>query len=105
VSSAAESYRTTQNPPAYAASLNTLATSVPPYLDNTWTGNQRQGYNFTYAVAGDLSTYSVSASPQIANISGINSYCIDQTGILRRYGAGGGAVGSQAGCDANGVPL
>lgn len=105
LSSSAESFRATQNPPAYPASLNVMITSVPPYLDSAWSDSQRQGYNFTYAVAGDQSTYSVGAAPQIANISGINSYCVDQTGVLRRYPAGGGTVGNQSGCMVNGTPI
>jgi len=104
LSSAAESFRTTLNPPAYSPSLNTMIASIPPYLDASWAGNQRQGYNFAYAVAGDQSTYSTSATPQIPNISGINSYCVDQTGILRRY-APGAATGDQAGCGAAGTPI
>ena len=106
VSSSAESFRTTQNTPSYAVSLNAMITSTPPYLDSSWANSQRQGYLFAYSVAGDGSTYSIGASPQILNISGINSFCVDHTGIIRRYAAGqGGGLGDAAGCNAAGVPM
>ena len=106
VSSSAESFRTTQNPPSYPASLNTMIVSPPPYLDSSWANNQRQGYSYAYAVAGDGSTYSIGASPQIANVSGINSFCVDHTGIIRRYAAGqGGGLGTAAGCNGTGNPI
>lgn len=106
VSSSAESFRTTRNPPSYAASLDAMITSAPPYLDSSWANNQRQGYSFVYAVAGDGSTYSIGASPQILNISGINSFCVDHTGIIRRYTLGqGGGLGDAAGCNAAGAPI
>lgn len=106
VSSSAESFRTTTDPPAYPASFNAMITSNPPYLDVTWGNNQRQGYNYTYTASADGATYAVAATPQIANVSGINSYCVDQSGVIRRYAPGqAGAIGNQSGCGANGVPI
>lgn len=104
VSSSAESFRTTQSPPAYPGSLNVMMTSNPPYLDSSWGTGQRQGYNFTYAVAADGNTYSLGASPQTPNISGINSYCVDHSGVIRRH-TGGGPVGTAAGCNDDGIPI
>lgn len=105
ISSAAEAFRGTQNPPAYPASFGTLATSNPPYLDSAWnTSNQRQGYLYTYTVAGNGDTFSTVAVPRNQNTSGINSYCVDHTGVIRRYAAGGN-VGGANGCNANGTPI
>lgn len=106
ISSAAESFRSAQNPTTYPASLAAMASSSPPYLDSSWnTSNQRQGYVFTYIVSGDGETFSTSADPRTANVSGNNSYCVDQTGVIRRYTGGGGAAGSAGGCNARGNPI
>lgn len=105
LSSSAEAFRGTQNPPSYAASLQAMATSNPPYLDSAWnTSNQRQGYVYTYTVATDGETFSTTAVPRTANVSGINSYCVDHTGVIRRY-AGGGALGGDRGCDSSGISI
>ena len=104
LSSSAEAFRTTQNPPAYPASLAAMVSAAPPYLDPTWLTNQRQGYVFAYSAAGDGETFSVSSGPRVANVSGINSYCVDHTGIIRRY-AQGGNVGGDRGCLTNGTPI
>lgn len=105
ISSAAEAFRGTQNPPAYPASFVVMATSNPPYLDSAWTtSNQRQGYVYNYAVAGNGDTFSTTANPRNQNTSGINTYCVDHTGVIRRY-AGGGNAGGQDGCNANGTPI
>ena len=105
ISSAAESFRSAQNPPAYADTLAVMASSNPPYLDSAWnTGNQRQGYVYTYTVAGDSETFSVVADPRTADVSGNNSYCVDQTGVIQRY-PGGGAGGGPRGCGGGGTPI
>lgn len=105
ISSATEAFRSAQNPPAYPASLATMASASPPYLDSAWnTSNQRQGYIYSYAVAPDGETFSTSADPRAANVSGSNSYCVDQTGVIRRY-TGGAAGGGPRGCDTNGNPI
>ena len=105
ISSAAESFRTTQTPPAYAASLSAMASASPPYLDSSWnTSNERQGYVYTYAVAGNGDTFSTTAVPRTLNVSGSNFYCVDQTGVIRRY-QGGAAMGGADGCNAGGTPI
>ena len=104
ISSAAEGFRGAQNPPAYADSLAAMASSSPPYLDSSWnTSNQRQGYVYSYSAAGDGETFATLADPRSANVSGGNSYCVDQTGVIRRYA--GSAAGGAAGCDTNGAPI
>lgn len=106
VSSAAESFRAAQTPPAYAADVNAMALASPPYLDIAWsTNNQRQGYTYTYDVAGNGDTFSMTADPRTQNTSGINSYCVDHTGVIRRYAPGGGNVGGPNGCNVNGPPV
>lgn len=104
LSSSAEAFRTTQNPPVYPANLAEMINANPAYLDASWGDNERQGYNYAYVSSDDRQTYSTSASPRVLNISGINSYCVDHTGVIRQY-AQGGNIGNQAGCDPSGTPI
>ncbi len=97
-SSANESYQTTQNPSAYAADIATLISQS--YLDNSWgTGGRKHGYQFTYAIGPEGATYSILATPAIQNITGINTYCTDQTGALLS-----GATATPSGCS-GGTPV
>lgn len=96
-SSANEAYRAFQNPPVYSPDITTLMNQN--YIDVAWfnPGN-RHGYNFSYAVGGTGATYSLEADPVTAGITGVNIYCVDQTGIIVRavaagIGSGGGCVG------------
>lgn len=104
ISSASESYRTTQNPPAYPANFDAMMTANPAYLDSAWTSSQRQGYVYTYTAAADGETFSVTANPRIVNVSGNNAYCVDQTGVIRRF-TSGAAVATDRGCDTSGAPI
>ena len=83
VSSMTESYRSIHNPPIYPPDLATLVNSNPAYLDRGWLNTQRQGYLYTYASAASGGTYSVGAVPQNPNVTGIRSFCIDHTGVIR----------------------
>lgn len=103
-SSANESFRAAQNPPVYAGGIAALTAPAagPAYLDNSWnTANAapgKHGYTFAYAVAGNGVTYSMSATP-LAN-QGVNTFCVDQSGVVSQ-----GAVGGAAGCPAANVPI
>lgn len=101
-SSANESFRAAQNPPRYAVSVAAMTGAVPPYIDRSWDAAGRapgkHGYLFTYGVAGNGVTYSTSATPQ-AN-QGINTYCVDHTGVVSQ-----GAVGGAGGCPAGNTPI
>lgn len=105
LSNGVESYRSAQNPPSYPENLDTLISATPPYLDSSWSNAEKQGYVYTYSVAANGATFSTVANPQVAGVSGINSYCIDQTGILRKYSSGAGSYGSDTGCDGAGSPV
>lgn len=104
ISSAAESYRSTQNPPAYPPDFATMVNSNPAYLDTAWLSNQRQGYIYTFASAQQGETYGVTATPRIPNVTGVNAFCVDHTAVIRSY-PGGGAAGNGNGCDPSGTPI
>lgn len=101
-SSGNEGYRAAQNPPAYAPTIVTLTTATPPYLDTTWTATPRHGFDLVYAVgAAPATTYSLLASPQIAGGTGLNTFCMDQSGVIvgsTNDGAANVPTGGAAGC-------
>ena len=90
-SEACESFRSSQNPPAYPDNIDALVTPAagPGYIDASWNTLTKHGYTLTYTPA----TYSFSllVVPAVASQTGINTYCIDQ---------GGAIVGSVNGADA-----
>lgn len=107
-SSGNESYRAAQNPPAYSPDMNTLTSEVPPYLDITWNNNPRHGFDLTYTNGTAPSTsFALLAAPQIAGGTGINTFCIDQSGVISgstNDGTSNIPTGSGSGC-AGGVTV
>ena len=99
-SSANESFRAAQNPPAYSQTLAGLTGATPAYLDVSWNTNPKHGFNMTYAVAAaPAATFSMIGVPATANTTAVNTYCIDQSGIVVGSVAGAGApTGAAAGC-------
>jgi prepilin-type N-terminal cleavage/methylation domain-containing protein len=98
-SSSCESYRAKQSPPVYPPDVAALAGAANAYLDPSWllTDRPRHGYDLAYLTAG--STYSLVATPEVQNRTAVNTYCIDQTGVL--YTSTGGLnppTGDGAGC-------
>lgn len=105
--SANEAYRSGQTPPAYAASIAALQAPTA-YIDSTWgTAAGKHGYGQTYAggSAGNPSTYSLRLVPVTASVTGVNTYCVDQNGVIVGSVNGAGApAGAATGC-AGGTPL
>jgi type IV pilus assembly protein PilA len=101
-SSANESYRAAQSTPSYATAVTDLSSATPPYLDTTWTGTSKHGFDITYTPsAAPVSTYSFLAVPSAG--SGMqNTYCVDQSGTVVFGNAG--VTGTATGC-AGGVPI
>jgi len=81
ISTAAESYRAAQSPPAYPAALGCLSAANPPYIDSVLGGGNKSGYIFNWSGSGN--TYSVVGSPQTANVTGVRSFYVDQSGVVR----------------------
>ncbi len=95
-SSAAESFRAAQNPPVYPASIAALTGATPAYLDASWgVATGKHGYTFGY-LENDA-TFSLLATP-VAN-QAVNTYCIDQSGVIVGSVAGANApTAAAAGC-------
>ena len=90
-----EGYRAVRNPPAYSPDIQTLINEN--YLDATWMNpGNKHGYVFLYALAGNGVSYSVEADVLTPNVTGINYYCVDHTGVIVRGAAAG--LGAAHGC-------
>ena len=87
-STALESFRAAQTPPAYPLNVALLSAAVPPYVPPSLTGAAgRQGYTYTYARTS-VNTFTLSGSPQVAGTTGTRSFFVDQTGVLRASAVG-----------------
>lgn len=103
-SSANESFRAAQNPPAYGGNVAALTGANPPYLDASWNNNPKHGYNLAYAGGGAATpnTFSLLATPAVANQTATSTFCVDQTGVIvGPTGANnaGAPAGAAAGCN------
>ena len=100
-SSANESYRAAQTPPAYAGSIANLTGASPAYIDSTFntSSSAKHGYNLTYN--STTATYGILASPASTS-DAVNLYCVDHTGVV--VGGASGVTGPAAGC-AGGTPI
>ena len=84
-SSANESYRSAQNPPTFSPDVATLtlAGTGPQYLDDSWAAATRHGFTLTYSVAAaPASSYALLVEPTTYGSTGLNTYCVDQSGII-----------------------
>lgn len=81
ISTAAETFRAGQSPPAYPGNLSALSSTTPPYIDSVLGGGNKSGY--TFALTGAGTTYTATAVPQTANVTGIRSFFVDQSGVVR----------------------
>ncbi|MDD5225939.1 MAG: prepilin-type N-terminal cleavage/methylation domain-containing protein [Candidatus Omnitrophica bacterium] len=90
-----EGYRAMRNPPVYAPDIPALINDN--YLDTTWLNpGNKHGYIFSYAIAGNRDTYSVEANVLTPNVTGVNYYCVDNTGVIVRGPTTG--LGTSSGC-------
>jgi len=81
LSTAMESYRAAQSPPSYPGNLTDLNASDPPYVDDVLASGNKGGYNFTYA--GSTNVYNVTAAPATPNVTGVRTFFVDQSGVVR----------------------
>ncbi len=79
-STASESYRSAQAPPAYPANVAALTGATPPYLDSSWSDTTtKHGHTLTFAT--NSAGYTLTAASQTG--SSASDFCIDHTGVLR----------------------
>ncbi|MFQ5655315.1 MAG: type IV pilin protein [Planctomycetota bacterium] len=85
LSTVSEQYRARFS--TYPADLNTLATAVPtPYIDATLGAGSKSGYTFAYVGAG--ATWTCTALPTAAGSSGVRSFFVDESGVIRADATG-----------------
>lgn len=82
LSSAFESYRAAQTPPAYPAALATLSGATPPYIDATLGGATKQGYTFAVSGVSGGASYTVTAAPQTAGVTGTRTFVVTHSGVI-----------------------
>ena len=79
-STAAESYRSAQSPPAYPTAVGALTSASPPYLDSSWDDTvTKHGHTLSYATTAV--GYTVTAASQAS--ASATDYCVDHSGVLR----------------------
>jgi len=92
--SACESYRATQSPPAYPANLAALGAAAnapnPAYIDPVLEAGTKQGYAFNYA--GGDTAYTCTAIPVTPNVTGVRTFFVDESGVVRANDASGAPV-------------
>jgi prepilin-type N-terminal cleavage/methylation domain-containing protein len=100
-SNANESYRAFQNSLTYAPDLAALMEGG--YINNTWMDpHNKDGYSFVYAASPNGVMYSMEADVLKPNVTGVNYYCVDQTGII--VGGSAPGLGTASGC-VGGTPI
>ena len=100
-STANESYRALQVPPVFSPDVQTLINEN--YLDETWLNpGNRHGYTFIYMRGNQGVTYSHAAAIVTPGVTGVNYYCVDQSGVVFQSPAAG--MGTAGGC-VGGVPV
>jgi prepilin-type N-terminal cleavage/methylation domain-containing protein len=67
----------------------------------------KSGYVFTYTVGGGTppSQFVTTASPQSPGSSGVSSFCMNETNVVRKDPAGGAVVTTSLACSTFGSPL
>lgn len=76
-----ESYRAFQRSLVYAADIPALTDGG--YINDTWMNpHHKNGYRFVYTANPNGAVYSMEADVLTPNVTGVNYYCVDQTGII-----------------------
>ena len=91
ISTACESFRAAQTPPAYPVNLAALGAAIPPYIDNTLAAGTKQGYTFVYA-RPNVNQYTCTASPQQVGVTGTRVFFVNETGVIRLNNAAGAPI-------------
>ena len=83
------------SPPTYPANIAALTAAVPAYLDASW--NLATGkHGYTIVLTGAANTFGALATPVVVGTTGVNLYCVDQTGVI--VGGAAGVTGPATGC-------
>jgi prepilin-type N-terminal cleavage/methylation domain-containing protein len=67
--------------PSFPENLSILATASPAYVDSVLGSGAKQGY--TFVLSGAANTYNLTALPLEQNITGVRSFFVDESGVIR----------------------
>ncbi|HAJ57248.1 MAG TPA: pili assembly chaperone [Candidatus Omnitrophica bacterium] len=67
--------------PAYPANLSELTSSNPSYVDSVLGSGTKQGYSFV--LSGDPDTFNLTAVPVTSNVTGVRTFFVDESGVIR----------------------
>lgn len=99
IAGACESYRAVDSQKKFPANLATLTTSSPSYLpvvvDTVTTGAPKNGYNFIYTLLNPQQ-FVCCAIPATYRNTGIRTFAINETGLLRAVDNGAAIVDTAA---------
>lgn len=91
LSTALESYRAAQTPPAYPAALTNLSGANPPYIDGTLALGTKQGYRYDYAPSG-ANQYTITTTPVTPNVTGTREFFVNESGVIRLDNSSGDPI-------------
>ncbi|MFC1509957.1 type IV pilin protein [Candidatus Omnitrophota bacterium] len=96
ISTATESFRSSQTPTAYPANLAALGSAAPPYIDNalaaaTAAASAKQGYFYTYA-RPNVNQFTCTASPALSGTTGTRVFFVNESGVIRLTNAAGAPI-------------
>jgi prepilin-type N-terminal cleavage/methylation domain-containing protein len=89
LTSAAEAFRMAQMPARFPGNLSEMTGTEPPFIDVVLASGNKSGYSFSWT--GGVNTYSVIASPQTPNATGVREFFLDQSGVIRVGNTSSGA--------------
>lgn len=79
IHTAAQSYRAVNT--SFPSTLASLSSAIPPYIDSILGSGAKNGYNFSVSAA--TNTFSSTARPQNFGTSGVRSFFVDESGVIR----------------------
>ncbi|MBN2096904.1 MAG: prepilin-type N-terminal cleavage/methylation domain-containing protein [Candidatus Omnitrophica bacterium] len=74
----------------YAGALAILSNQTPPYIDAVLASTTKQGYVF--GTGGSATTFTATATPQTYQTTGVRSFFVDQSGVIRGLDNAGAAA-------------
>ena len=86
ISTAMESFRAAQTPPAYPSALTQLRDATPPYIDTQLGGGSKQGYSFAIDSATGGTNYQATASPTSTGVTGTRVFVVTESGVITSGG-------------------
>ncbi len=103
-----------------SASCATVSSACADLIDSLLSGISqasaipvKSGYVFTYlapnatpTAATSNNTFSVVATPVLPGSSGVSTFCLDQTNVIKKNATGAATTGANTGCSAfSGTPI